>query len=205
MKAVKIYYCWLCCVKQHKDLENGECRLKLITSHYRHNTSEPIQEGKNKGKVQSGTRLFQEQLLTKRTFSVPIEGTDIHILPNGEHLEEHFKKHGFYTPIVLRRKDGLNMQVPDGFKDTDLLNYLDPLLEIDVIDVRTQKLVQVTLQEFLELLDFSKKPYNSISLELSRSDLSSQIRPPQVVLDCSWTEEGYKYPELAKHRPAVEK
>lgn len=202
-KAVMKYFCENCCLKRGKDLENGECRPKPITNHYRHNPCETIRPDKNKGKVQSGTTLFQQELL-KRKFIQPIPGTDIHILKNGDDLEEHFKR-GFYTPIVVKRKDGLNMQVPEDFKDGDLLNHLDPLMEIDVIDVRKQSVGRVTLKEFLELLDFSKIPYNSISLELSRTGLSSKITPPQVVLNCSWTEEGYKYAELEKHRPAVEK
>lgn len=203
---VKEYHCKNCWTKKKTDY--GYCVFKRITNQYRHNPCEAIRLGKNKDKVQNGTAKFIEDLKARseaKDFAEPIQGVDIFILPNGKDLEKHFNENKFYAPIVVKNMEGLNMKIPKGFQAADLKTFLDPLLEIDVIDVHKQSVQLLTLQEFIELLEFSKIPYNSISLELSRTKLSSSIAPPEVVRNLSWTEEGYKHMDLKKHRPAVEK
>ena len=205
---VREYYCERCCKKKGQPIENGKCNFKRRTNSYRHNPAEIIRKNRNKDKVQNGTEKFIEDLKQRserKEFSEPILGTDIFILENGHDLEKHLNESKFYVPIVVKNMDGLNMKIPENFKAEDLTNYLDPLLEIDVIDVHKQSVQTHTLQEFIELLSFSKIPYNSISLELSRTELSSSIAPPEIVRNHSWTEEGYKHMDLKKHRPAVEK
>lgn len=170
---------------------------------------ETIVKNKNQDKIQIGTAGFIEKLKKwseEKKFSEPILGTDIFVLKNGHDLEKHLKKNGFYAPIVVKNPDGLNMKVPKNFSVHDLRKHLGPLFPIDVVNVHKQTVNAMTLQEFIELLEFSEIPYDSISLELSKTSLSTKIDPPRAVRNYSWAEEAYEQaPALKKYRPAVDK
>lgn len=179
-KTIKQYRCESCCAKQGNHAENGECKLKRITS---------------KKRVQIGTTAFVEQL-KKRTFAKPIEGTDIFILKNGKDLEAHLKQNGFFTPIVLENMEKLDMKIPANFSVENLMEHFGSEYPVEVLDSYRQTRREMTVQEFLGLLN---------SFELSETDLWSKVESPQAIRSYSWTEEAYKHPELQEHCPTVEK
>ena len=190
-----------------KRLENGEYILEKITNDYRHDTTETI-VGTNQNQIQIGTRKFIENLKKRseeNRFSKPIEGRDIFIVENGYDLKKHLTKNGFYAPIVVKRKEGLGMKVPKNFSLSDLERHLTPMFLIDVVNVHKQYTQAMTLREFIELIDFSEIPYDSIALELSKTSLSKEIEPPYAVRNYNWAEEAFEHRLLKKYRPAVDK
>lgn len=200
---IERYQCQNCCADRGKDKRYGECYLKRITNDYRFDPTEYIRKGENKDRVQNGSAKFVEEL-KKRKFAEPIEGKDIFVLENGYNLEKHIEKNGFCVPIVVKQKDGLNMQVPEHFSMKELVEHFGREYSVRASDAFKQIFSQMTLQEFIELTEFSKIPYDSIdALELSSTEL--RIEPPQALRRFSWTDEAYKHPELKEHRPAVEK
>ncbi|TPP57096.1 putative f-box protein jemma [Fasciola gigantica] len=95
---------------------------------------------------------------------------------------------GFSKPLLVRNRDGLRIRVPPcSFLPSNLLSYIDSHHKVDVIDVREQTEIQMTLGELVE--HFCSRPrtrlLNMLSFEFSQTRLSEVVQPPHVVSELS--------------------
>ena len=185
-----------------KDCEEecGPSKFKKITNSHRHDRTEADALDKP---MQNGTPEFIKRLKEMK-FQKPKTDDDYILKENGEKITlDYFIRNGFRKPILMKKPSGLQMVIPDDFKIEDLIEQLGETYEVEIINVYSQKVDHYTLKEFIELLNISKIPFNSISLELSKTNLP--ISPPKVVRDISWAEEAFKTKDVKDLRPAVEK
>ncbi|KAA0193943.1 Histone lysine demethylase PHF8 [Fasciolopsis buskii] len=95
---------------------------------------------------------------------------------------------GFDKPLLVGKRDGLRIRVPScSFLPSNLLSYIDPHHIVDVIDVREQVEIQMTLEELVEHFAASPRTrlLNMLSLEFSQTRLSEVVEPPHVVSELS--------------------
>ena len=149
-------------------------------------------------KTQIGTSKFIEDL-KQRTFAkldcIELEGDKL--------TSKYLKKSGFNCPIFIKEPKNLQMELPENFKFDTLLRVLGENHKLEVIDVNIQELENISLAEFVKLFEFDERPktYNCISLELSKTDLAAQIKPPKIVSKLSWADKVYE----EKDKPPVNK
>ncbi|CAH8457270.1 unnamed protein product [Schistosoma rodhaini] len=133
----------------------------------------------------SGSKEFVDMLLAREFTSAD----DQVLIMNGCDVSGHsFKANGFSKPVLVRSKDGLRLKVPlDSFSHTDLTRFIDPSTQVDVIDVRQQVEIQMTLQELVDHFSSPRRQVllNMLSLEFSRTSLAKFVHPPHVVSELS--------------------
>lgn len=132
----------------------------------------------------SGSKEFIDDLLIRPFQSA---GSVLKVM-NGCDVSGHaLFSSGFLNPILVPEKDGLRIRIPSTFIPSDLLSYIEPELVVDVIDVRAQVEIQMTLKEFVDHFTVNKRTrlLNMLSLEFSRTDLAKIVEPPHVVSELS--------------------
>ncbi|KAK4474141.1 hypothetical protein MN116_003443 [Schistosoma mekongi] len=133
----------------------------------------------------SGSKEFIDMLLA-REFA---RADDQVLFMNGCDVSGHtFKTNGFKKPVLVRSKDGLRLKVPlDSFKHTDLIRFIDPSVQVDVIDVRQQIEIQMSLQDLVDHFSSPRRQVllNMLSLEFSKTSLAKFVHPPHVVSELS--------------------
>lgn len=133
----------------------------------------------------SGSQEFCDELLRRHILCASdevqeVSGYDI----NGHELTVR----GFDKPLLVGKRDGLRIRVPScSFLPSNLLSYIDPHRIVDVIDVREQVEIQMTLKELVEHFAASPRTrlLNMLSLEFSQTRLSEVVEPPHVVSELS--------------------
>lgn len=81
-------------------------------------------------------------------------------------------ENGFKNPIIVENAEGLLLRVPpDTFSVHDIVKYVGPEFEVDVIDARRQVDVRMTMDDFCNYFTSPQreKVYNLISLEFSKT------------------------------------
>ncbi|KAH8852201.1 Lysine-specific demethylase 7A [Schistosoma japonicum] len=133
----------------------------------------------------SGSKEFVDMLLAREFASAD----DQVLFMNGCDVSGHsFKTNGFTKPVLVKSKDGLRLKVPvDSFKHTDLTRFIDPSVQVDVIDVRQQIEIQMSLQDLVDQFSSPRRQVllNMLSLEFSKTSLSKFVHPPHVVSELS--------------------
>jgi len=91
----------------------------------------------------------------------------------------HFQREGFIRPILVKEADGLGIKVPHvGIHD--IRGQVGSRRYLDVMDVTSQKNIQMTMKEFSKYWttppDQRTQLLNVISLEFSNTKLDPQVK-----------------------------
>ena len=116
-----------------------------------------------------------EEKLTADKFNKPsfikeYQGSDLTI--------SLFQKDGFHHPILVRDLEGLGLKIPS-IGVHEIRSQVGSRRYLDVMDVTTQKNIQLTMKEFNKYWDTPAESrtqlLNVISLELSNTKLDPQV------------------------------
>ncbi|XP_061502317.1 jmjC domain-containing histone demethylation protein 1 [Anopheles gambiae] len=110
----------------------------------------------------------------------------------GENLTVGFLQHnGFNIPLLFKEKTGLGLQVPTAnFSISDVRMCVGSRRMLDVMDVNTQKNVEMTMKEWEKYYEdpVKKKLLNVISLEFSHTKLENYVQSPAIVRQIDWVD-----------------
>lgn len=102
------------------------------------------------------------------------------------------QQYGFNIPLLFRDKTGLGLRMPDPneFTVNDVRLCVGSRRILDVMDVNTQKNLQMTMKEWQQYYDNPQKDrlLNVISLEFSHTRLDSFIQSPDIVRQIDWVD-----------------
>ncbi|XP_017088585.2 jmjC domain-containing histone demethylation protein 1 [Drosophila bipectinata] len=102
------------------------------------------------------------------------------------------QQHGFNIPLLFRDKAGLGLKMPDPqeFTVNDVRLCVGSRRLLDVMDVNTQKNLQMTMKEWQQYYDNPQKDrlLNVISLEFSHTRLDRFIQSPEIVRQIDWVD-----------------
>lgn len=103
----------------------------------------------------------------------------------------YLQRHGFNTPLLFRDKTGLGLRVPSpNFSVNDVRMCVGSRRLLDVMDVNTQKNVEMSMKEWQRYYDEPNKDrlLNVISLEFSHTKLENYVQTPTVVRQIDWVD-----------------
>ncbi|XP_075146747.1 lysine demethylase 2 [Haematobia irritans] len=102
------------------------------------------------------------------------------------------QQYGFNIPLLFRDKAGLGLRMPDAneFTVNDVRLCVGSRRILDVMDVNTQKNLQMTMKEWQQYYDSPQKDrlLNVISLEFSHTRLDNFIQSPELVRQIDWVD-----------------
>lgn len=193
------YHCPQC------QLSFGPSVWKQRTNWHRHDYSDPDASDKP---VQTGTYVFMKELKSRHFENADSIVTRL----NGEQFNLQYLLHsGFINPVLVVKKDGLGLVMPpEDLTVSDVMDFIGPDFMLDVIDVRKQEDLKMTMSEWVDYFNSydRSKVFNVISLEFSDTRLSDFVKPPSLVQRISWVENCWPshVPNIGSHqRPAVMK
>ncbi|XP_022128242.1 jmjC domain-containing histone demethylation protein 1 [Pieris rapae] len=103
----------------------------------------------------------------------------------------YLQKHGFTTPLLFKDKAGLGLRVPtSNFTVNDVRMCVGSRRLLDVMDVNTQKNIEMTMKDWQRYYDDPNKErlLNVISLEFSHTRLENYVQAPRIVRLIDWVE-----------------
>ncbi|XP_048482218.1 jmjC domain-containing histone demethylation protein 1 isoform X3 [Plutella xylostella] len=103
----------------------------------------------------------------------------------------YLQKHGFTTPLLFKEKTGLGLRVPtNNFTVNDVRMCVGSRRLLDVMDVNTQKNIEMTMKDWQRYYDDPNKErlLNVISLEFSHTRLENYVQAPRIVRQIDWVE-----------------
>ncbi|XP_045134294.1 lysine-specific demethylase 2A-like [Portunus trituberculatus] len=112
-------------------------------------------------------------------------------MTNIEYNLGHVQENGFNWPLLFRDKSKLGICIPsDDFTINDVRLCVGSRRMLDVMDVNTQKNVEMTMKDWQRYFESQDKDklLNVISLEFSHTKLESLIQAPTVVRQIDWVE-----------------
>lgn len=108
----------------------------------------------------------------------------------------YLQQHGFNIPLLIKDKSGLGLQVPSpNFSINDVRMCVGSKRVLDVMDVNTQKNLEMTMKEWQKYYEDSnkKKLLNVISLEFSHTKLENYVQSPKIVRQVDWVDVVWPY------------
>ncbi|XP_066957915.1 lysine-specific demethylase 2A-like isoform X3 [Macrobrachium rosenbergii] len=108
-----------------------------------------------------------------------------------EYNLKHVQKHGFNWPLLFKDKSQLGITVPSSdFTINDVRLCVGSRRMLDVMDVNTQKNVEMTMKDWQRYFESQDKDklLNVISLEFSHTKLEQLVQAPTVVRQIDWVE-----------------
>ncbi|XP_026755018.1 jmjC domain-containing histone demethylation protein 1 isoform X2 [Galleria mellonella] len=103
----------------------------------------------------------------------------------------YLQKNGFTTPLLFKEKTGLGLRVPtSNFTVNDVRMCVGSRRLLDVMDVNTQKNIEMTMKDWQRYYDDPNKErlLNVISLEFSHTRLENYVQAPRIVRQVDWVE-----------------
>ncbi|XP_059618296.1 jmjC domain-containing histone demethylation protein 1 [Phlebotomus argentipes] len=103
----------------------------------------------------------------------------------------HLQQYGFNIPLLFKEKTGLGLRVPSCFFSiNDVRMCVGSKRVLDVMDVNTQKNLEMTMKEWQQYYEDSEKTrlLNVISLEFSHTKLDNYIQSPELVRQIDWVD-----------------
>ncbi|XP_071513076.1 lysine-specific demethylase 2A-like isoform X3 [Panulirus ornatus] len=103
----------------------------------------------------------------------------------------YVQENGFNWPLLFRDKSQLGIVIPNSdFSINDVRLCVGSRRMLDVMDVNTQKNVEMTMKDWQRYFESKDKDklLNVISLEFSHTKLESLIQAPTVVRQIDWVE-----------------
>ncbi|KAG5680189.1 hypothetical protein PVAND_009714 [Polypedilum vanderplanki] len=101
------------------------------------------------------------------------------------------QQYGFNIPLLVKEKTGLGLQVPSSnFTINDVRMCVGSRRVLDVMDVNTQKNMEMTMKEWQKYYEDpnKKKLLNVISLEFSHTKLENYVQSPAIVRQTDWVD-----------------
>ncbi|KAM3963878.1 lysine demethylase 2 [Aphomia sociella] len=134
-----------------------------------------------------------------RGFSLADKLESSHFEHAGAVLEMHgseitvsyLQKNGFTTPLLFKEKTGLGLRVPtSNFTVNDVRMCVGSRRLLDVMDVNTQKNIEMTMKDWQRYYDDPNKEklLNVISLEFSHTRLENYVQAPRIVRQIDWVD-----------------
>ncbi|XP_047483967.1 uncharacterized protein LOC125035795 isoform X2 [Penaeus chinensis] len=108
-----------------------------------------------------------------------------------EYTLAHVQEKGFNWPLLFKDKSKLGITIPSSdFTINDVRLCVGSRRMLDVMDVNTQKNVEMTMKDWQRYFDSQDKDklLNVISLEFSHTKLESLVQAPTVVRQVDWVE-----------------
>lgn len=103
----------------------------------------------------------------------------------------YLQKNGFTTPLLFKEKLGLGLRVPtSNFTVNDVRMCVGSRRMLDVMDVNTQKNIEMTMKDWQRYYDDPNKErlLNVISLEFSHTRLENYVQAPLIVRQIDWVD-----------------
>ncbi|XP_045539000.1 jmjC domain-containing histone demethylation protein 1 isoform X2 [Papilio machaon] len=103
----------------------------------------------------------------------------------------YLQKNGFTTPLLFKEKNGLGLRVPtSNFTVNDVRMCVGSRRLLDVMDVNTQKNIEMTMKDWQRYYDDANKErlLNVISLEFSHTRLENYVQAPRIVRLIDWVD-----------------
>ncbi|XP_064619317.1 lysine-specific demethylase 2B-like isoform X2 [Lineus longissimus] len=133
-----------------------------------------------------GSRTFSlEEKLTCHSFNANF----VKVMKGEDFNLKLVQELGFYSPMVFYDKAGLGMRVPgNNFQVSDVKQCVGSRRNLDVMDVTTQKGMEMTMKEWCKYYENPKRDrlLNVISLEFSHTKLENYVESPKVVRQIDW-------------------
>jgi len=101
------------------------------------------------------------------------------------------QRDGFERPILVAQPEGLDLRVPPkSFTVRDVRNCVGPTRVIDVMDVKTQKNIEMSMKDWCKYYESKTKDrlLNVISLEFSHTKLDELVESPMIVKLLDWVD-----------------
>ncbi|XP_069071009.1 lysine-specific demethylase 2B isoform X5 [Pleurodeles waltl] len=129
----------------------------------------------------------------------------VHVMEGADFTYEYVQREALKIPLLFRRKEGLGIKMPDqNFSVRDVKLLVGSRRNVDVMDVNTQKNVDMTLAQFVRYYETPEtereKLYNVISLEFSHTKLEKIIKRPTVIDLVDWVDN--MWPQHLKEQQA---
>lgn len=138
-----------------------------------------------------GFRKFDLQHQIKTDRFDQIRDKHLQEFPGEEVTLRLFQKHGFEKPILVKKPDGLDLRVPPkSFLVRDVRNYVGHQRIIDVMDVKTQKNIEMSMKDWCKYYESKNRDrlLNVISLEFSHTKLAELVEAPLIVRLMDWVD-----------------
>lgn len=153
-------------------------------------------EGKRKFDVEE--KLHDEKFNQNLSdFILELSGKDFDL--------KYIQEHGFNTPILFKKKDGLGLRMPDAelFTVNDVKSYVGARRMIDVFDCDTHQADQMSVHHWVRYYTGSEreKILNVTSLEFSHTGLDRIVEcPTTVTKDLDWVQLAWPKHLLAEQK-----
>lgn len=151
-----------------------------------------------KGHSYKDDGIDDDEIYGQRTFdlqskldSYPDNNTFYNDMKGSDVTLTYFQQNGFKTPILVKEKAGLGMRMPsENFTVSDVKKCVGSWRMVDVMDVTTQKDLELTMKEWVAYYENPKRDrlLNVISLEFSHTKLENYVDQPAVVHDLDWVD-----------------
>lgn len=138
-----------------------------------------------------GLRKFDLQHQIKTDRFDQIRDKHLQEYPGDEISLRLIQRHGFEKPILVKKPDGLDLRVPPkSFLVRDVRNYVGHQRIIDVMDVRTQKNIEMSMKDWCKYYESKDRDrlLNVISLEFSHTKLDELVEAPLIVRLMDWVD-----------------
>lgn len=134
---------------------------------------------------------LREQIKSGRFDSSQFKEKHLQELP-GDAITLHLiQKNGFDKPILVTQPDGLDLRVPPkSFLVRDVRNHVGHQRIIDVMDVKTQKNIEMSMKDWCKYYESKNRDrlLNVISLEFSHTKLDDLVDSPMIVKLLDWVD-----------------
>lgn len=115
----------------------------------------------------------------------------LNVLSGHEVNLKRFQRDGFDKPILVSKPEGLDLRVPPkSFQVRDVRDSVGPQRTIDVMDVKTQKNIEMSLRDWCKYYEsrYRDRLLNVISLEFSHTGLDEMVESPSIVKNLDWVD-----------------
>ncbi|XP_076434796.1 lysine-specific demethylase 2B-like [Babylonia areolata] len=163
--------------------ETADGGRKLRTKERKHYTDMDIDEDDIDGK----RNYSIEDKLLRNNFT----GNFVQEMKGHDFNMKFIQENGLEAPIVFYDKTGLGMRVPsENFKVTDVKQCVGSRRMLDVMDVNTQKGMEMTMKDWVRYYQNPERDrlLNVISLEFSHTRLDNYVESPTLIRQVDWVD-----------------
>ncbi|XP_041348389.1 lysine-specific demethylase 2A-like isoform X2 [Gigantopelta aegis] len=136
-----------------------------------------------------GKRTYNiEQKLRQNTY----KGDYLQFMKGEDFTLKYMQENGLKNPILFKDKKGLGMRIPsENFKVSDVKQCVGSRRVLDVMDVTTQKAMEMTMKEWVAYYENPQRDrlLNVISLEFCHTRLENYVESPTLVRQIDWVDQ----------------
>ncbi|XP_052799736.1 lysine-specific demethylase 2A-like [Mya arenaria] len=152
-------------------------------------------------KTYTDHELDDDDIEGKRLYKIEDKvNDDKHCKDYARHLKgeefnlKYLQENGLQFPILFAEKSGLGLRVPSlNFKVSDVKACVGSRRMLDVMDVNTQKGLEMTMKEWVRYYENTERDrlLNVISLEFSHTKLENYVESPNLVREVDWVDTAW--------------